>query len=536
VSAAFVLIATFSGQSKQSHAQVAVLCLPSLVATVVQSGLRTPELRPGNEPFDWEHSCSMSFAAPIFLWYFMPATLLLYWVLPGRWRNGLVAIASLAFYCYGAGPFVFLLMGCMVVNYAAGIAVDLDRFASRHSVRRAILISAVLIDLTILAVWKYGGFATNQIHALSSVLGVGSTPVVSLALPIGISFFTFHHLSYVVDVYRHSRKAQRSPVQFVTYIAMFPQLIAGPIVRYHEIAEQLADTNRPRLADFAEGFPRFAWGLTKKVVIADSVSPIADAVFGSSASELSTQAVWVGALAYAVQIYFDFSGYSDMAIGLARMFGFRLPENFNRPYSATSITDFWRRWHMSLSRWFRDYVYIPLGGNRNGAFQTYRNLLIVFVLTGFWHGANWTFLVWGMYHGSWLIIERLTGWEKRATSPVAVVFKRGFTFLLVVVGWVIFRSPNLPYALQYLERMFVPHGGQLPETVFAALTHYRLFLLSLGLLVVLVPGSWVFGKILARRDVRWTAPARWLVSGVCAPYAAIVVAAGTFSPFLYFQF
>jgi len=199
----------------------------------------------------------------------------------------------------------------------------------------------------------------------------------------------------VVDVYRHSRKAQRSPLQFATYIAMFPQLIAGPIVRYHEIADQLTDTRRNRLQDFADGFPRFAWGLSKKVLVADSVAPIANAVFQAHPSALNSEAAWIGALAFTVQIYFDFSGYTDMALGLAHMFGFRLPENFARPYSAASITDFWHRWHMSLSRWFRDYVYIPLGGNRRGPRRTYVNLYLVFALTGFWHGANWTFLVWG---------------------------------------------------------------------------------------------------------------------------------------------
>ncbi|PZS16521.1 MAG: membrane-bound O-acyltransferase family protein, partial [Pseudonocardiales bacterium] len=354
--------------------------------------------------------------------------------------------------------------------------------------------------------------------------------------PIGISFFTFHHLSYVIDVYRHSRKAQRSPVQFATYIAMFPQLIAGPIVRYHEIADQLGDTDRPRLDDFAEGFPRFAWGLTKKVVIADSVGPIADAAFGTAAPGLTTQAVWIGALAYAVQIYFDFSGYSDMAIGLARMFGFRLPENFNRPYSATSITDFWRRWHMSLSRWFRDYVYIPLGGNRQGSFATYRNLLTVFVLVGFWHGANWTFLIWGLYHGAWLIIERMTGWDKRDLGPATLVLRRATTFLIVLVGWVIFRAPDISDASHFLAKMVVPDLGSLPDAVTVSMTHYRLVALGLGLLVVFVPSSWVFGRVLQRRDVRWPTGLRWVVSAAFAPYSAIVIAAGTFSPFLYFQF
>jgi alginate O-acetyltransferase complex protein AlgI len=479
----------------------------------------------------------MSFAAPIFIWYFMPAVLLAYWVLPGSLRNGVLALASLLFYMYGAGPYVALLLACIAVNYCAGIAIDADRFAARERVRRTLLVAAVAFDLTVLAVWKYAGFASRQVSSLSSALGLGHhSPVVSLALPIGISFFTFHHMSYVVDVYRHSRRAQRSPVQFVTYIAMFPQLIAGPIVRYHEIAEQLPATRRPKLDDFTAGFPRFAWGLTKKVVIADSVGPIADASFSTAVADMTTRGVWIGALAYAVQIYFDFSGYSDMAIGLAQMFGFRLPENFNRPYSATSITDFWRRWHMSLSRWFRDYLYIPLGGNRNGSFATYRNLLIVFTLTGFWHGANWTFLIWGLYHGSWLIVERVTGWEKRTFGGAMLAVRRGVTFGIVLIGWVIFRAPNISYALHFLKTMFVPVTGPLPSGLTVAMTHYRVFFLSLGLLVVFVPASWVFGRVLQRRDVRWPAGFRWLVSGAFAPYAAVVVAAGTFSPFLYFQF
>jgi alginate O-acetyltransferase complex protein AlgI len=479
----------------------------------------------------------MSFAAPIFLWYFMPLVLLLYWVLPHRFRNGLVALASLTFYLYGAGPYIFLLLACMVVNYSAGLAVDSNALAPRDQLRKAVLVAAIAFDLGALAIWKYAGFASRQIHSLSHALGLGQhSPIVSLALPIGISFFTFHHMSYVIDVYRHSRKAQRSPVQFVTYIAMFPQLIAGPIVRYHEIAEQLAETNRPKLADFSDGFPRFAWGLTKKVVIADSVSPMADAAFGTSIPGLTTQTAWIGALAYAIQIYFDFSGYSDMAIGLAQMFGFRLPENFNRPYSATSITDFWRRWHMSLSRWFRDYAYIPLGGNRNGRFQTYRNLLIVFTLTGFWHGANWTFLIWGLYHGAWLIIERVSKWDRREYGVPMLIARRAVTFLIVLVGWVLFRSANLTYALHFVKKMFIPDLRPMPDAVAVSMTHYRVFLLSLGLLVLLVPASWVFGRVLQRRDVRWPSGMRWLVSGAFAPYAAIVVAAGTFSPFLYFQF
>ena len=478
----------------------------------------------------------MSFASPVFLWYFMPAMLIAYWLSPRQWRNGLVAVVSLIFYTWGAGPYVFLLLSAILVNFAAGIAIDSDRLAERAGARRAALLTAVIWDLGILGIWKYAGFASRQIDSLSSALGLGDTHVVSLALPIGISFFTFHHISYVVDVYRRSRRAQHSIVQFITYIAMFPQLVAGPIVRYHEIADQLSEVRSDRLDDFAAGFPRFAWGLAKKVVIADTIAPVANAAFATSGGDMTTATAWVGALAYTVQLYFDFSGYSDMAIGLGMMLGFRLPENFNRPYSAVSITDFWRRWHMSLSRWFRDYVYIPLGGNRAGTARTYRNLLIIFVLTGFWHGANWTFLVWGLYHGAWLVIERLTGTGKVTETGPALVVRRAVTFLIVVVGWVFFRAESLTRALTMIRAMFVPSGLGLPDAVSASLTHQRALALGVALLVVLLPATFVVGRLVQESPGRFAVAARVAVSAVAAPYAAVLVAAGTFSPFLYYQF
>jgi alginate O-acetyltransferase complex protein AlgI len=476
----------------------------------------------------------MSFASPIFLWYFMPALLVCLWVAPRRARNLLVALFSLLFYVWGAGPFIFLLLSAIAVNYAAGLVIDSARLADRPGRRRAVLVGAVCWDLGVLAIWKYAGFASRQVDALSSALGLGHTGVLNLALPIGISFFTFHHLSYVVDVYRRVRPAQRSPLRFVVYIAMFPQLIAGPIVRYHEIAEQLSDTRRDRMADFAAGFPRFALGLAKKVVVADSVAPVADAAFAAGAG-MSTGTAWLGVLAYTVQIYFDFSGYSDMAIGLGRMLGFRLPENFNRPYSAATVTDFWRRWHMSLSRWFRDYVYIPLGGSRRGPLRTYRNLAVIFVLCGFWHGANWTFLVWGLYHGMLLVLERLTGWDRTLTGA-ALVARRALTFLLVMVGWVFFRAASLGDAFGMLRHMFLPSGAALPTALSVVLTHQRQLTLLLALLVVLLPAGFVLGRVLEAGRTRSAALARVAVMAVAAPYAAILVAAGTFSPFLYYQF
>ena len=480
----------------------------------------------------------MSFASPLFLWYFLPTVLFASWVLPQRARNAVLALFSLAFYTIGGKAFVLLLLAVMVVNYAAGLAIghyqeSTTGRAPRPRAAKLVLVGTVVVDLGVLAVWKYAGFVTTTVHSFAENLGLGDTRTISVALPIGISFFTFHHLSYIIDVHRGVRSPMRSPLTFATYIAMFPQLIAGPIVRYHEIVDELRVQNHRRFDDFVDGFPRFAWGLFKKVVIADALAPIADAAF--AAADPSTSTAWIGALAYAGQIYFDFSGYSDMAIGLGVMFGLHLPENFRRPYSALSITDFWRRWHMSLSRWFRDYLYIPLGGNRGGTVSTYRNLIIVFMATGIWHGAAWTFVVWGAYHGALLIIERATGLGSSTRLPV---LRRAATFLLVVIGWVIFRSVSLDQAGTMIAAMFHPDLGSFAPDVDLLLTPQRIVILAVATLSVLLPGSWVTGRAIgghpdfstrARNVTRATAYA-------LAPYAGLVAVAGTFSPFLYFQF
>jgi alginate O-acetyltransferase complex protein AlgI len=475
----------------------------------------------------------MSFATPTFLWFFMPLTLAVYWLLPRGARNGVLAAASLVFYTWGGHAFVFLLLGCVAVNFATGIALDSSSpFLQRH--RRTALVSAIVVDVGALAVWKYADFGSRQVNSLVHAFGGHGSHVLHFVLPIGISFFTFHHLSYVVDVYRGTRKPLRNPLTFMTYILMFPQLIAGPIVRFHEIADQLERPSQDRVGDFAAGFPRFALGLSKKVLVADSVAPVVNSVFALHTSQLSTESAWLGALAYTVQLYFDFSGYSDMAIGLGRMFGLQLPENFNRPYSASSITDFWRRWHMSLSRWFRDYLYIPLGGNRGGKWKTYRNLYIVFALTGFWHGANWTFLVWGLYHGTLLVIERVTGWGTRESRWVAL--QRIATQFLVVVGWVVFRADSLTRAGHILGAMFVPTGHGLSATVSTALTHRTAVIFALALLVFLLPGNFVMGRFVEFGTGRAAIATKFAYVIVLAPIAAALVAVGTFSPFLYYQF
>ncbi|MGH3832547.1 MAG: MBOAT family O-acyltransferase [Pseudonocardiaceae bacterium] len=477
----------------------------------------------------------MSFASPIFLWYFMPAVLAAVLIAPRCWRNGIVAVAGLVFYAVGAGPTTLLLLVCMVVNYVAGPAVEPDDWELDPRLRRRVLIGVVSFDVAVLLVWKYAGFASGQAAGLASLTGL-DLPTVSIALPIGISFYTFHHISYVVDIYRGERRALRNKVSFVAYIAMFPQLIAGPIVRYREIADQLTQPRNHRLDDIATGFPRFALGLTKKVVIADSLAPMVDACFATPADQMTTATAWLGAIGYTLQLYFDFSGYSDMAIGLGRMLGFTLPENFARPYSSASITEFWRRWHMSLSRWFRDYVYIPLGGNRHGGATTYRNLWIVFALVGLWHGANWTFLLWGLYHGTALVIERRRGWAVAAAEPGRRLARRALTLLIVMVGWVLFRSPNVSSALVFLRHMVTPDFAGVTDVVDASLTHQRLVILLLAALVFLLPAQRITDR---GRESSRSRPAAALRAGVLTAgllYSALLVTTGTFSPFLYYRF
>ena len=484
----------------------------------------------------------MSFASPAFLWYFLPITLLLIWTMPRAGRNAIVAIVSVIFYAVGAGAFTVVFLISVEVNYLAGVAMDRFRIDSPNRAtrtkalrwRRRTMVAAVTFDLAILIVWKYADFLTGQLSRLDHGLG-GDSAIVHLALPIGVSFFVFHQISYVVDVYRGVRPAQHRLLPFVTYVSMFPQLIAGPIVRYHELADQLDRPSRSRYDDLVDGFPRFCVGLTKKVVVADSLAPVANNVFASAGSNQSGATVWVGVLAYTLQLYFDFSGYSDMAIGLGRMLGFRLPENFDRPYSSESITEFWQRWHMSLSRWFRDYLYIPLGGNRGTTAQTYRNLWIVFVLVGLWHGANWTFLFWGAYNGALMVYERMRGTAGSAPTPLRRGIRRARTLLLVSTGFVTFRSASLTDAGHLYARMF-DVSGWIGTVGLEGLTNRQTVLLALTSLVVLLPRSFVLGRFVEYSRARLADVTRLAFVTVGVSYASLLVMAGSFSPFLYYQF
>lgn len=477
----------------------------------------------------------MVFSSTEFLWYFLPVVLSLYFLLPPFARNGLLATSSIVFYTWGARSFVLVFLASIVLNYLVGRAIGRYKAQGRTLAATRVMVGAIAVNLALLFGYKYAMFAIEQVNFIAHLFGSGGMRVPEILLPIGISFFTFHGISYVVDVNREESPPLRSIVDYAQYMAFFPQLIAGPIIRYHEIDAQIRARvpRNQRLGDLADGFPRFALGLSKKVLIADQVAPIADAAFASPDPSFTT--AWIGALAYTVQIYFDFSGYSDMAIGMARMFGFRFPENFARPYSAISLTDFWRRWHISLSRWFRDYVYIPLGGSRGTQAHTMRNLCIVFFLTGIWHGAAWTFIVWGAYHGALLVFERYAG-IARWSEDRSVVLRRALTFGLVVIGWVVFRAADMTSAMQMYSGMAVPSLEPISEQVRDALTRENAVSLAIGLGCVFLPRDLVLGRVVDAASTWRAAPAARIAVVLISPYTAIVVAAGTFSPFLYFQF
>ena len=385
----------------------------------------------------------MIFSSTIFLFIFLPAVLLLNYIIPKKYigaKNVVLLIASLFFYAWGEPKNVLLMLLSIAVNYVCGIL--LGKFEGNDKKRKLILVLSVVFNLGLLFYFKYFNFFTGGIFP-------------TIALPIGISFFTFQIMSYTIDVYRHDVAPQKNIITLALYISLFPQLIAGPIVRYIDVEKQLQ--NRECTAEkTARGMIRFSMGLAKKVIISNTVAVICDGIFTIS-NTLPSVTAWVGAITYALQIYFDFSGYSDMAIGMGHMLGFDFLENFNYPYVSTSVQEFWRRWHISLSSWFRDYLYIPLGGNRKGKLRTYINLIIVFACTGFWHGASFSFIVWGLYHGLFLVIERL-GFGK-ALKKIPKFFGWLYTMLVVLIGWVFFRADTLSAAITYIGSMFSFSGG-----------------------------------------------------------------------------
>jgi alginate O-acetyltransferase complex protein AlgI len=472
----------------------------------------------------------MVFSSSLFLFYFLPGFLLLYYAVPQRLKNAVALLASLLFYAWGGLNFLALFLASVVVNFV--LIRFMDRAAGWQ--KRIYLIMSVVINVAMLFYFKYANFFLENASAVREAAGGTPLEWEQVVLPIGISFFTFEKLTYTIDVYRGVNRPLKSFWDFMLYIMLFPKMIAGPIVRFHEIAGQLTDRRAFETLDHKlAGFFRFAVGLGKKVLIANVLGQEADRIFGLPPAELSAPLAWLGAVTYTFQIYFDFSGYSDMAIGIGRMIGFQFPENFNNPYVSRSITEFWRRWHMTLGRWMQDYLYIPLGGNRVAKPRLYANLWTVFILSGFWHGAAWNFIAWGAFHGLFLILDRLF-WLR--VSQRLGVLSLVPTFVVATIGWVLFRANDLTHALSYLQQMVSGSWVALPP---ATMEFWATLLLAAGFsFMAALPraerweASLLFGEYLApRRAVTLS-----LAAAVLLILSAGALLGNSFNPFIYFRF
>ncbi len=477
----------------------------------------------------------MVFSSNIFLFLFLPLFLAIYYLVPnrGRARNWVVLIGSYLFYAWWRVDFLGLFVAVTAWNYLVGLRIAAHGRGSVGAKRW--LIAGVTLDLATLAYFKYANFGVDSFNAILTGMGAEPMAFAHVLLPIGISFYVFESISYIVDVYRGDAEATRHPVDFATFIALFPHLIAGPVFRYKDLQDQF-EQREHSWELFGHGALRFMQGFIKKVFIADSIAPMVTHAFGLS--DPTTADAWLGAIAYTVQLYFDFSGYSDMAIGLGLMMGFRFVENFNQPYISQSITEFWRRWHMSLSSWLRDYLYIALGGNRGGVVRTYRNLFLTMLLGGLWHGANWTFVIWGAWHGAILCIERMLG--VKADARGFRVWRWAPTLLFVMLGWVMFRADNVGVALNLYQAMFGFDGAGLSDVFASSITRLQLATLLLAAVVLIVRGAAVHSQ--AQRPplqvgarAGFASAAQWLVWPLFL-LAVLKLSAQSYSPFLYFQF
>ena len=466
----------------------------------------------------------MVFSSAVFLLLFLPIVFVGNLMVTRKFSNYFLLIASLLFYAWGEPYLVFLMIFSVILNWLIGLTL----MKSEGKMRTFFLIAGIACDLGILGYYKYAGFFAKTIN---SIVRQDVIPVLEIALPIGISFFTFQAISYIVDVYRHDTDASGNLVNVALYISFFPQLIAGPIVKYRDINKQI-ESRSASWIDVSDGFKRFIYGLGKKVLIANTLGMCVDTIYSYDVTTIDPKTAWIGALAYTFQIYYDFSGYSDMAIGLGRMFGFKILENFDHPYLSASISEFWRRWHISLGSWFREYVYIPLGGNKKGTVRTYTNLIIVFFLTGLWHGADLSFIIWGLYHGFFSIMERI-GFKKilEKLKVVSVLY----TFFVVNIGWVLFRADDTQTGLSYLSRMLFPWKYQGLQSINT--WHYC------GNKTLFVFLCAVFGMGFINRFTPKKIKERLDGSVVEALYCVCIlvlclasVASNTYNPFIYFQF
>ena len=484
----------------------------------------------------------MVFSSITFLYLFLPIFLLIYFITKNKYKNHVILIMSLIFYFHGEGIYVIIMIVYMVFNYIFGLYIEKHRSfitAGGDVWAKRILVISLIFNLGLLVFFKYFNFILENLNIFLSTIGLSyKFPHSPVHLPIGISFFTFQAVSYVIDVYRKDVHAQGGLINFSMYKALFPQLIAGPIVRYKDISEQV--TGRTVTYEkFAGGIERFLIGLAKKVLIANNVGEAADIIFNLKFNELSFDVAWLGVLCYSLQIYFDFSGYSDMAIGLGKMMGFDFLENFNYPYISKSIKEFWRRWHISLSSWFRDYLYLPLGGNRHGEAKTYVNLFLVFFFCGLWHGASWLFVIWGCWHGIFLILERV--FLGRILSRISPFIQHGYTILIIMTGWVFFRAHSVNHSIVLLENLF-GFNGITTHNISAYINTKVLLAIISGMifatpvfkyLTIFIAQSSLFKINIIRKVMQEMF--KWSLI-ILLIICTVVLSSSTFNPFIYFRF
>nr|WP_283244312.1 MBOAT family O-acyltransferase [Wansuia hejianensis] len=465
------------------------------------------------------------FSSLTFIFVFLPVVILIYYIAPKGMRNLIFLMASLIFYAWGEPVYILIMLFSTVFDYVNGLAIN--RFREDKRITRAVLINSLVINLGILGFFKYFGFIVSNINGF---LGL-NIPIIEFPLPLGISFYTFQTLSYTIDVYLNKVPVQRNIISFGTYVTMFPQLVAGPIVRYSEVCKEL-DKRQEKLKLFGEGAELFIIGLSKKVLLANNIGLLWDTVKSTSIDELTVLLSWLGIMAFTLQIYFDFSGYSDMALGLGKMFGFNFPRNFNYPYISKSVTEFWRRWHISLGNWFKEYVYIPLGGNRVGKIKQYRNLIVVWLLTGFWHGANWNFIVWGLYYGGILIIEKkfLLQWLENRSNFIRHIY----TLLAVIIGWILFEFENMSIGLSYIKTMFgFGNRPLINEDAIYYLYTNGLLLIALIIFSTPIPSRLFIGFKRKLSNGEFIIPITYIfLIFLCTAY----LVNETYNPFLYFRF
>lgn len=461
----------------------------------------------------------MLFSSMTFVFMFLPLVFTTYLLMPPRFRNGLLLAASILFYAWGEPRYVAIMLLTVLINWLGALLIA--RF-QKHKI--LILTASVITDLSFLFYFKYFNFVAININAFAGA----DIPLLKVIMPIGISFYTFQAMSYLADVYSGKARAEASIFKLALYVTLFPQLVAGPIVKYHDVAEQLS--HRSVTPDkVLYGVRRFIIGLAKKVLIANTLGMAADAIFAQPVANFDALTAWAGALAYSLQLFYDFSGYSDMAIGLGAMFGFKFFENFNYPYISKSVSEFWQRWHISLSSWFKEYLYIPLGGNRNGTARTVFNLAVVFLATGIWHGAEWTFVAWGVWHGAFVIIEKLSGWHKTSRFKL---LHHAYCLLVLIIGWVIFRAENLAYAYVYLQNMFgLLSTHNIANQIGAYIDNLELIVLTVAIVCALP----IFKNMMKVKS-SWANLAIniWLLILFLLSTAAL--ASSTYNPFIYFRF